>query len=122
MTPLRIAFLILASFSFGAALGLWWARRGATRGQGTLTDIRGNESWTRKGAAWCIGLSFVVFIVCAWWPTLANLADKYIGYLMAYAGSTFGIGKAAEEGGSALSKWLDKLKGGSNATTPEPGP
>lgn len=118
MIALRTSLLILAAMAFGAALGLWWGKRSSASGQGTLTDIRGSQSWTRKGAALCIGLSFVVFLVCAWWPALATLADKYIGYLMAYAGSTFGIGKIGEEGGNALTKWLDKIKG--NTTQEKP--
>ncbi len=99
---LRVTLFLLSAFLVGLALGV--VGRGLFR-PGTMNDIRGNESYTRKGAFACLMLSFVVFLVAVFAPAIATLADKYITGLLALSGGTFTGGKFSEEIGSAIKKF-----------------
>lgn len=120
MSPTRWILLLASSMAFGAALGVWWGRRTKPEGSSTMTDIHGNSSWTRKGTAWCLGISFAAFIVCAYFPQLQKLAETYITALLNYAAITFGIGKASEEAGQAgfLQSIVKKFTGGKDGQAP----
>lgn len=116
MSVVRAIILLITSLIFGMALGIWWAKRHQPTGHGTFTDIRGNSSFTRKGPVICIAVSFIAFIVCAYWPSLQKLAETYIQALMNFAAITFGIGKGAEEVSNGndgiVGKIINKITGG----------